>query len=92
MSHIQNYKLPDFARVYTVHILKTGEIITSLDDYLKVQDRFAWVDQAYIISTIFRLRRLTQSPNKSVIVLYEEGQRIKEHINVEENFIPLIFN
>jgi hypothetical protein len=92
MSHIQTYQLPDFARVYTVHILKTGEIITSLEDYLKVQDRFAWVDQAYIISTIFRLRRLTESPKKSIIVIHEEGQVIKEYVNVEENFKPLIFN
>jgi len=92
MSHIQSYHLPDFAKVYTVHVLKTGEIITSLDDYLKVQDKFTWVDQAQIISTIFRLRRLTESPNKSVIVIYEEGRVIKEYINVEENFKPLVFN
>jgi hypothetical protein len=92
MSHIQTYQLPDFARVYTVHILKTGEIVTTLEDYLKVQDRFAWVDQAYIISTIFRLRRLTESPKKSIIVIHEEGQIIKEYINVEENFKPLVFN
>ena len=91
MSHIQNYQLPDFARVYTVHILKTGEMITSLEDYLKVQDRFSWVDQSYIISTIFRLRRLTESPRKSVIVIYEEGQLIKEYVNVEDSFKPLVF-
>jgi len=92
MSHIQTYRLPDFAKVYTVHILKTGDIVTSLEDYLKVQDRFTWVDQAYIISTIFRLRRLTESPKKSVIVIYEEGRVIKEFINVEENFKPLVFS
>ena len=91
MSHIQTYRLPDFAKVTTVHILRTGEVIISLNDYLKVRDRFAWVDQAYIISTIFRLRRLTESPKKSVIVIYEEGQVVKEHINVEESFKPLIF-
>jgi hypothetical protein len=91
MSHIQTYQLPDFARVYTVHVLKTGEIITTLEDYLKVQDRFAWVDQSYIISTIFRLRRLTESPKKSIIVIHEEGQIIKEYVNVEESFIPLVF-
>jgi hypothetical protein len=92
MSHFQTYLQPDFAKVNTVHILKTGEIISSLEDYLKVQDRFAWVDQAYIISTIFRLRRLTESPKKSVIVIYEEGRVVKEHINVEESFIPLVFS
>jgi hypothetical protein len=92
MSHIQTYRLPDFARVYTVHILKTGEIITALEDYLKVKERFAWVDQTYIISTIFRLRRLTESPKKSIIVIHEEGQIIKEYVNVEENFKPLVFN
>lgn len=92
MSHIRNYHLPDFAKVTTVHVLKTGEIITSLEDYLKVQDRFSWVDQAYIIATVFRLRRLTDSPRKSIIVIYEEGQVIKEYVNVEESFIPLVFS
>ena len=92
MSHIQSYQLPDFAKVTTVHVLATGEIITSLDDYLKVQDRFAWVSRAYIISTIFRLRRLTQSPKKSLIVIFEEGQVIKEYVNVEESFTPLVFH
>ncbi|MDP4262209.1 MAG: hypothetical protein Q8941_06725 [Bacteroidota bacterium] len=92
MSHIQSYHLPDFAKVSTVHILKTGEIITSLEEYLKVQDRFSWVDQAQIISTIFRLRRLTESPKKSVIVIYEEGRIIKEFVNVDESFKPLVFH
>jgi len=92
MSHIQTYQLPDFARVYTIHVLKTGEIITSLEDYLKVKERFEWVDQGQIISTIFRLRRLTDNPRKSIIVIYEEGRVIKEHVNVEENFKPLVFH
>jgi hypothetical protein len=92
MSHIQTYQLPDFARVYTVHVLTTGEIISSLEDYLKVKERFAWVDQSHIISSIFRLRRLTESPKKSVIVIYEENRAIKEYVNVEENFKPLIFS
>ena len=92
MSHIQTYQLPDFARVYTIHVLNTGEIITSLEDYLKVKDRFVWVDQGHIISTIFRLRRLTESPKKSIIVIYEEGRLIREYVNVEENFKPLVFN
>ncbi len=91
MSHIQTYQLPGFAKVYTIHVLKTGEIITSLEEYLKVQERFTWVDQGHIISTIFRLRRLTESPKTSVIVIYEEGRVIKEHVNVEENFKPLVF-
>ncbi len=92
MSHIQTYQLPDFARVYTIHVLTTGEIISSLEDYLKVKERFAWVDQSQIISSIFRLRRLTESPRKSVIVIYEENRAIKEYVNVEENFKPLIFS
>jgi hypothetical protein len=92
MSHIQTYQLPDFAKVSTVHILNTGEIISSLEDYLKVQDRFAWVDQSHIISSIFRLRRLTESPKKSVIVIYEEGRLIKEYVNVDESFKPLVFS
>ncbi|MBC7947793.1 MAG: hypothetical protein H7Y42_07935 [Chitinophagaceae bacterium] len=91
MSHIQTYRLPDFAKVSTVHILKTGEMISSLDDYMKVQDRFDWVDQSQIIAAIFRLRRLTESPKKSVIAIYEETHAVKEYVNVDETFKPLVF-
>jgi hypothetical protein len=91
MSHIQTYRLPDFAKVSTIHVLKTGEIISSLEDYMKVQERFSWVDQSQIISSIFRLRRLTDSPNKSVIVIYEESRSVKEYVNVDETFKPLVF-
>lgn len=91
MSHIETYQVPDFAKVSTVHILKTGEIITSLQDYLKVQDKFSWVDQSNIISAIFRLRRLTERDRKSLIVIYEDGKKIREFVNVDDTFQPLVF-
>jgi hypothetical protein len=91
MSHIETYQVPDFAKVSTIHILKTGEIITSLEDYLKVQDKFTWVDQSNIIAAIFRLRRLTEPDRRSLIVVYEDGKKIKEYVNVDETFKPLVF-
>jgi len=34
---------------------------------------------------------MTDLGKKSIIVYYEKGHQIKEHINVEANFIPLSF-
>lgn len=81
----------DFAKVSTIHILKSGEMINSLQDYLKVEDRFAWVDRSYIISKMLRLITLTNTSKKSVIAIYEEGHQIKEFVNVEQEFKPLTF-
>jgi hypothetical protein len=78
-----------YGNVSTLHILKTGEVISSHDQYQFVEHRFTWVDKSKIISKILRLRLLTESDKKSVIAIYEEGQVIKEFVNVDDYFKPL---
>ena len=80
-----------FGMVSTMHILKSGEIISSLAEYQKVEERFSWVDRSYIVSKILQLKKLTDDTKKSVIVIYEEGHLIKEFVNVEHAFKPLAF-
>ncbi len=76
--------------VCTVHILSTGELVRfTLDSYQKVEDRFAWVDKKEIISKLLSLRKVTDEGKKSIIAIYENGQEIREFINVEEDFSPL---
>lgn len=75
----------------TIHILNTGEIISSLEEYLKVEERFSWVNRSFIISKMLQLRKLTDNKKKSVIAIYEEGHHIREYVNVEETFRPLSF-
>ena len=78
-----------YGNVNTLHILNTGEVISSHDQYKFVEDRFTWVDKPRIISRILRLRLLTESHKKTIIAIYEEGQVIKEFINVDDYFTPL---
>lgn len=77
--------------VYTIHILNTGEIISNVEDYMKVEDRFDWVDRKYIIEKMLHLRQLTDEQKRSVIAIYEDGKQIKEFVNVEHSFKPLAF-
>ena len=72
--------------VRTVHILKTGELIFSLEDYQKVQHRFSWVDKALVLSEIFRLRPLTDPDRFSFVAIYEEAKTIKPLLNLEPEF------
>ncbi|HEV8283917.1 MAG TPA: hypothetical protein VGQ09_06390 [Chitinophagaceae bacterium] len=72
--------------VRTVHILKTGELIFSLEDYRKVQDRFSWVDRSFVLSEIFRLRPLTDAGRFSFVAIYEESKLIKPLLNLEPEF------
>ena len=58
---------------------------------MKVEERFAWVERKLIVERILHLRSLTDDDKKSVIVIYEEGQVIKEFVNVDHSFIPLAF-
>ena len=74
------------ANVRTVHILKTGELIFSLEDFKKVQDRFSWVDKTFVLSEIFRLRPLTDANRFSFVAIYEETKRIKPLLNLEPEF------
>jgi hypothetical protein len=77
--------------VSTIHVLKSGEIISSVQDYMKVEDRFAWVDRTYIIAKILDLQKKTDDRRRSYIVIYEDGNLIREYVNVDQTFKPLSF-
>ena len=81
----------DFGIVSTVHILQSGEVISTVEEYMKVEERFAWVDKAYIVSKILQLRKLTDDKKRSVIVIYEDGRMIREFVNVDKEFMPLAY-
>ena len=91
MNPIPSFHQSYFGMVSTMHILNSGEIISSLTEYQKVEERFSWVDRAYIVSKILHLKKLTDDSKRSVIVIYEEGRIIKEYVNVEHSFKPLAF-
>jgi hypothetical protein len=91
MPALQPYQVADPGQVNTIHILNSGEIISSLEDYLRFEDRFSWVNRSFIISKMLELRKLTDTRKKSIIAIYEEGHFIREYVNVEESFRPLSF-
>ena len=68
--------------VSTVHILKDGEIIYSLQDFLKIENRFSWVDKKYLVSKILELQKKTDDRKRSFLVIYEDGNQIREFVNM----------
>jgi hypothetical protein len=82
---------PSSGTVNTIHVLKSGEIINGVKDYLEVESHFSWVDRRSIVEKILRLKKLTDACKNSVIVLYEDGQHIREFINVDYSFMPLTY-
>lgn len=83
---IEEYNVP--ASVRTVHVLASGELIYSREEYEKVKDRFTWVDQQFILSEILRLRRLTDNGKQTLIAVYEEGRLVKSFMNLGFDFHP----
>jgi hypothetical protein len=75
--------------VSTVHVLKGGEMIYSLQDFQKIENRFSWVDKKYLIGKILELQRKTDDRRRSFLVIYEEGNRIREYVNMDYSFQPL---
>lgn len=74
------------SKVTTVHILEDGQVITSLEEFIKVEERFSWVSKADMIARLLRLRRITDQEKKSIIAIFEEGNVIREFVNVDEHF------
>ncbi len=89
MRAIDDYKVSEKGMVSTIHILKSGEIISSVHDYMKFEDRFSWVDKTFIVSKILELQKKTDDRKRSYIVIYEEGNLIREFVNVDQSFKPL---
>ena len=75
--------------VSTVHILKNGEMIYSLQDFLKIESRFSWVDKRFLVSKILELQKKTDDRRRSFLVIYEDGNQIREYINMDQTFKPL---
>lgn len=74
------------SKVTTVHILGDGQIVSTLQEFQLVEDRFAWVSRADMIARILTLRRITDPEKKSIIAIYEEGHVIREFVNLDEHF------
>ena len=79
-----------YSNVTTIYVLNNGELIHSPEAYQQVENLFSWVDKRDIITRLLRLRRETESHNKSYIFIYENGRRIREHNNVPENVNPAL--
>jgi hypothetical protein len=75
--------------VSTVHVLKSGELVYSLQDFLKIENRFSWVDKKFLINKILELQRKTDDRRRSFLVFYEEGNQVREYVNMDQNFTPL---
>jgi hypothetical protein len=75
--------------VSTVHVLKNGEMIYSLQDFQKIENRFSWVDKKYLISKILELQRKTDDRRRSFLVIYEDGNQYREYVNMDQTFQPL---
>jgi hypothetical protein len=88
---MEDYQVSERGIVSTVHILKTGEVISSVQDYMKVEDRFSWVDRTFIVSKILALQKRTDDRKRSFIVIYEDGNLIREFVNVDQSFKPLTY-
>ncbi|MBS1600024.1 MAG: hypothetical protein JST75_17490 [Bacteroidetes bacterium] len=89
MNTVDDYRVSERGVVSTIHVLNTGEIISSVQDYMKVEDRFSWVDRTFIISKILELQKKTDDRKRSFIVIYEDGNLIREFVNVDQGFKPL---
>lgn len=77
--------------VSTIHVLSDGEIIYSVEDFMKIENRFSWVDKKFLVRRILDLRKKTDDRKRSYIVIYEEGNMIREFLNVDQTFRPLPF-
>jgi hypothetical protein len=89
MLSVETSAPSDKGFVSTVHVLKNGEIIYSFQDFLKIENRFSWVDRKYLVGKILELQRKTDDRRRSFLVIYEEGNQIREYVNMDQTFKPL---
>ncbi|MET0243396.1 MAG: hypothetical protein ABW174_08005 [Flavitalea sp.] len=74
------------SKVITVHVLADGQVITTLPEFQLVESRFEWVSRQEIIGRLLTLRRTTDPDKKSIIAIFEQGQLIREFVNLDEHF------
>ena len=89
MHTVETSSIPEKGFVSTVHVLKSGEIIYSLQEFLKIESRFSWVDKKYLVGKILELQKKTDDRRRSFLVFYEEGNQIREFVNMDQSFQPL---
>ncbi|HVY76305.1 MAG TPA: hypothetical protein VG890_15860 [Puia sp.] len=91
MSFSTDVPVSEKGFVSTIHVLNNGEIIYSVQDFLKIENRFSWVDKKSLVKKILELQKKTDDRKRSYIVIYEEGNKIREFLNVDQTFRPLPF-
>jgi hypothetical protein len=91
MHSVPDYQISERGLVSTIHVLKSGEVLSSVHEYMKFEDRFSWVDRTFIITKILELQKKTDDRKRSFIVIYEDGNQIREYVNVDHGFKPLAF-
>ena len=89
MHSVEALAISERGFVSTVHVLKGGEIIYSLQDFLKIENRFSWVDKKYLVTKILELQKKTDDRRISFLVIYEDGNQIREYVNMDQTFKPL---
>ena len=91
MHTIEDSRISDKGFVSTIHVLSGGEIIYSVQDFMKIESRFSWVDKRLLVGKILELQKKTDDRKHSYIVIYEDGNLIREFLNVDQTFRPLPF-
>jgi hypothetical protein len=89
MFPVEDYRISEKGFVSTIHVLNTGELIYSVHDFMKIEHRFAWVDKTYLVGKILELQKKTDDRKRSYLVIYEDGNIIREFLNVDQTFKPL---
>ena len=89
MYSVEESVISERGFVSTVHVLKDGEIIYSLQEFQKIESRFSWVDKKYLVTKILELQKKTDDRRRSFLVIYEDGNQIREYVNMDQTFRPL---
>jgi hypothetical protein len=76
---VKYYELPiKLRQVQIVHVLDNGQFITDHKKFEKEYINLFTIDKKKIVNEIIRLRPLTQSSNKSVIFIKQNGEFYSE--------------
>ncbi|HUQ65857.1 MAG TPA: hypothetical protein VM101_06870 [Flavitalea sp.] len=76
----------DFSSVRTIYILRTGEQVSSREEFEKVKDSFEWLDKKVLLTEMLYARSLTNQHSRSIIAVYEEQKSMKLFLNLDADF------
>ncbi len=88
MHYVEDFRISEKGFVSTIHVLSGGEIIYSVHDFMKIENRFSWVDKRLLVTKILELQKKTDDRKRSYIVIYEDGNMIREFLNVDARIPP----